>query len=266
MGIIAGVGTMCIAISATLAQVAPDPPSFEVASVKINTRSGHDWSVTRGVGGRFVAENIPLKALMTFAYSVREQQLSGYPEWTGELRFDINARPDRIVPVGPGGDATLRLMVQALLSDRFHLELHREKREVSGYALILAKNGPKLTLSAQDAMGPNITTGAGQIGAGKVKINALARVLSDQLGQAVVDQTGLTGDYDLKLEFTPELLSAATLSADFQKTEDAGNPVARPNNITIFAALQEQLGLRLTSRKVPIEVLVIDHVDRPPEN
>jgi uncharacterized protein (TIGR03435 family) len=266
MGSIARVGTICLAIGTTLAQVAPDPPSFEVASVKVNTRGGHDWSVTRGVGGRFVAENIPVKALMTFAYGVRDQQLSGYPEWTGDLRFDINAKPDRVVPVGPDGDATLRLMVQALLSDRFHLELHREKREVSGYALILAKNGPKLALSAPDAKGPNITTGAGQIRAGKVKMDGLARVLSDQLGQAVVDETGLTADYDFKVEFAPELLSAGTLPAESQKTEDAGNPVARSDSVTIFAALQEQLGLRLASRKVTIEVLVIDHVERPTEN
>ena len=95
---------------------------------------------------------------------------------------------------------------------------------------------------------------------------ALARVLSDQLGQTVVDETGLTADYDFKVEFTPELLSAATLPAELQKTEDAGNPMARSDSITIFAALQEQLGLRLVSRKVPIEVLVIDHVERPTEH
>ena len=262
MGIVAG-ALLFFAANTTLALAQPDPPAFEVASIRVNARGGRDWSLTRGVGGRFLAENIPLKALVTFAYSVRDQQLSGYPEWTGDLRFDINAKPDRVVPVGPDGDATLKLMVQALLSDRFHFEFHRDKREVSGYALIVAKKGSKLALSAPDAMGPNIATGAGQIRAGKVKMDTLARVLSDQLGQTVVDETGLAAEYDFKLEFSPELLSAPTR---VQKTEDADNPAGNSDGITVFAALQEQLGLRLVSQKVPVELIVIDHVERPTEN
>ncbi len=266
MGIFASVGTICLATVATLAQAAPAPPSFEVASVKIDTHGGHDWSVRRGLGGRFEAENIPLNALMAFAYNIRDQQLSGYPEWTSELRFDITATPDRPVPVGRDGDATLKLMVQTLLSDRFHLEMHRDKSEVSGFALILGKEGPRLARSAPDAIGPNITTGIGQIQAGKVKMNDLARVLSDQLGQAVVDETGLTADYDFKVEFTSEPLSAAIIPAETQKMEDAGNRATSSEGLTIFAAIQEVLGLKLVSRKVPIEVLVIDHVERPTEN
>lgn len=237
------------------AQVTPRP-SFAAASVKLTTNPGYPTVGAPRIqtinGGRFIAETISLGFLIRLAYNVMESQIVGEPGWAKSARFEINATA--------GTDATLaemRPMIQSLLADRFKLVLHREKKEMPVYELIAAKGGPKLShkegsCTPFDPRPPAaLLRSCGDIGGGKdflegfgVTMSALAESLSDTLDRKVIDKTGSARTFDFHLKF-------------------AGVDTAGPS---IFTAIQEQLGLRLQSAKDPVEVLVIDHVERPGEN
>ncbi len=151
------------------------------------------------------------------------------------------------------------LMLQVLLADRFKLALHREKRVISGYRLVLGKGGLKAQASAPDS-GSVGHSGRGRIDAEGCTMAQLALKLSEVLHRPVLDTTGVAGKFDLKLEWTPDDMQAKPPAAD-QRAVSA--PEGGPS---IFAALQEQLGLKLESNKVPADVLVIDSVEKPSEN
>jgi uncharacterized protein (TIGR03435 family) len=244
-------------------------PAFEIISIKPNVSGDNRVSITNQPGGRFFATGVPLRFLMTSAYRVREFQISGGPGWITSDRWDIDARPAEAVmrpsvPADPSVPDTMSLMVQSLIEDRFQLKMHRETREQPVYELVVAKGGSKMKLSDDQtpvqppqrggeppARRNGIRTGRGDLEAAGIQFAIFVNVLSQQLGRPIVDKTGLTGFYDFRLQWTPQLAQ--------QADSDSSGP-------TIFTALQEQLGLRLESAKGPVEVLVIDSVQKPSEN
>ena len=246
------------------AQSAPIPTStdvaFEVASVKLNT-SGDTNSSTSGRPGSFNATNVTVRQLVIFAHRLREFQLSGGPAWINSDRFDIAARPPENA-VRPDNPALMR----ALLRERFRLVAHTETKEEQIHALVVARAdgrlGPQLKPSTRNCAQPqpgtpsrcgvntntNATTGR-MVGTGQ-SIEQLVNALgSFGLNRMVLDQTDLKGAFDFELRWTPDGARATDALAN-----DAPS---------IFAALQEQLGLRLDSQRGPVGFLVIDSVERP---
>jgi uncharacterized protein (TIGR03435 family) len=218
------------------------PAAFEAASIKPNA-SGSGNSGSTGSKGQIVFTNVPLRRLIMRAYGVLDFQIAG-PDWMANVRFDIAAKY-------PPGDLTREqrnMMLQTLLAERFHLVIHRETKEMPAYALVVAKNGPKL--AASEKPGDSTSTGRGRLQDTAVSMAGLANQLAEQLVHPVVDKTGLTGAYTLKLEWTPD-----------DQPAGAGEPAAGPS---IFTALQEQLGLKLQTQKLPVEMIVVDSVDRTP--
>jgi uncharacterized protein (TIGR03435 family) len=229
-------------------------PTFEVASVK-RSQAG---SSRTGVGtdpGRLTIHNASLKFCVEWAYGVKDYQVSG-PGWLDSEHFDIAAKAERGAP-----EDRLRLMLQALLTDRFKLALHRETRELPVYALTVVKEGPKI--HEVKAAGKSRTGGGkGHLIGQKISMPEFADLLTlagqRELGRPVIDKTGLKGVFDISLNWTPENpLPAGGNDPDVRTTDNAPGP-------DIFRALQQQLGLRLESQKGPIEFLVIDRVEKVP--
>jgi uncharacterized protein (TIGR03435 family) len=167
-------------------------------------------------------------------------------------RFEISAKADQPID----DDAEMMVMLQSLLAERFRLELHRESRTIPALVLEVAANGPKLEKAdaAGQASTNTSTTNTGiTITARKTGLDSVARILARRTELPVVNQTGLDGIYNIKLYWTP----------DNARRGDSG---AAGDGVSLFTAIQEQLGLRLRSRKAPVEVLVIDRLERPREN
>ena len=234
------------------------PQSFEVASIRLNpsTECCTMWT-TIYPANRFTASKISLDLLTSIAYQgISNRNISGGPSWFDSQLYDISAKVE--------GDAGLtreqmQPLLHNLLKDRFHLVAHREQKLVSGYALVVAKGGLKLHPDAlqPSKKGDSADTKAEQPGgqilqnelrAWKMDLGGLASLLEIPAGGHVIDKTGISGDYDIKLSYA---------TARFP---DSNLP-------DLFTALQEQLGLKLVLQKVPVDILVIDHVDRiPTEN
>jgi uncharacterized protein (TIGR03435 family) len=226
------------------------PLAFESASVK-PANSGKLGPSVDTFAGRFKATNATVRYLLQYAYSVMDFQVAGGPTWIGSEKYDIDAKGESNVK-----DREYRSMMSALLADRFRLKFHRETRELPVYALVLAKNGPKLLPAAKDAKS-SMDGNRGELTVRNATVVEFASILSNVLGRKVVENTGLTGRYDLTLKWTP----------DDSRTQPGSNlRLADPAGLPIFTAIQEQLGLKLESTKGPIEVLVIDSVEHPTEN
>jgi bla regulator protein BlaR1 len=223
---------------------AQDLPSFEVATVKPNHSGSMAVNLRQRPGGGVISTNGSIRMLIQQAYDLRPFQIVGAPSWLDADRFDINAKATG------AKQEQIRLMMQRLLAERFKLAVHRETRDLPMYTLVIAKGGPKLTASTVDATeingGPPAGDGTTTVKFQKVPMSMLARTLARMLQHQVSDSTGLTGEYDFTLRWTPD-----------QTVVDEPGP-------SVFTALQEQLGLKLESRKGPVEVLVIDHVERTP--
>ena len=254
------------------AGAASQRPAFEVASIKPNhsgLRSGSfGWT-----GDRFIATNIPLKNLIEYAYRVKGFQLSGDPSWAGSEGYDIDAK------VGDAkiGDAKIgssaetlagrqqedrgRLMLQSLFATRFKLVLRQETKTLPVYRLAIAKSGPKLSAATGRE---GWREGTGQIKAQAITMATLAEILSCQLEREVMDETKLSGRYDLSLQWSPESGAAAPGMPTAVAQGDAAAPDAAA--VSIFTAIQDQLGLKLKAAKAPVETLVIVHIERPSEN
>jgi uncharacterized protein (TIGR03435 family) len=227
---------MAVSICGALCQ---SPPRIEVDSVKASYADPSNSGVTTG-HGRIHADNVTLKRCIMSAWSVGPQQVVGGPDWLNTDRFEIEARADQPVD----DDAALMVLLRGILADRFKLSLHHESRPVEAYVLEVAKNGPKMEKTAG---GESIDLSHnGGIDSKNATMQHFAEVLSRQMDLPVVNRTGLSGQFNLKLEWTP------------QYATDAG-----PG---IYTAIQEQLGLRLRAERTPIDVLVIDHVERPSQN
>lgn len=245
LGGLRGLSLWVSASFCTFCQTAP-PPAFEAASVKLNT-SGSGSGGSKGSEGQTVFTNVPLRRLIERAYSVKPFQLM-CPDWVDNVRFDITAK----YPGGTTGEQ-LNLMLRTLLAERFHLAIHRESKEMQAYALLVAKNGPKLEETKE--AGNSTSTNRGRFEDRVVSMAGFADQLANQLEHPVVDKTGLAGSYKLKMEWTPDDQPAG------RGDGASGDPTLGPS---IFTALQEQLGLKLQTQKLPVEIIVVDHVDRVP--
>jgi uncharacterized protein (TIGR03435 family) len=249
--------------------------TFEVASIKPADPDARGTSIQFMPGGGLKMTGIPLRGMITFAYDVRDFQVSGGPGWVGAERFDVMARPDNATAGGPADFAqmnddqrkTARVQtserLRALLADRFQLMVHKETKEQPIYALVLAKNGSKLQETKETGKQQSMMTNKGRSEGHAVPVEMLAQVLSGLTGRPVVDKTGLTGKYDFVLEWTPD----AGADARAQGFGDGiTEPAPAPGGPTIFTALQEQLGLRLEAQKGPVQNIVIDRAEKPSEN
>ena len=272
-----------VAASSHPAAQTPSPSDrFDVASVKPN-RSGA-LSIGFDVPGarRFTVNNAPLRDIIRFAHDLDEARLVGGPEWIRSERFDIVATAERDIPAWTpdGPPAVLLSMVRALLAERFHLDTHHDTRELPVYALVLARSdrklGPRASVSTVDCAAASgsraapqpaspgeppvcgMRIGPGQMLLGGVPMSRFATVLVPFAGRLVVDRTDLTGTYNLQLSWTPQgrLLGPAPDGAP-------PLPPTDPNGASLFASIQEQLGLKLEPTRAPVEVVVIDRVERP---
>jgi uncharacterized protein (TIGR03435 family) len=222
-------------------------PAFDVASIRA-TASGPETGVAWDYppNGGFRGRNYTVWSMIRAAYGLTDLQLSGGPAWITTEGFDIQAQPS------PSGAAITReqtrQMMQTLLEDRFQLKLHRETRELPAFALQVAKGGPKLPPVSS---GPQKTI-LGDLEMPSMSLKQLGSMLEFELGRLIVDKTGLQGNFAIKLRWAPE------------RAQTAG--ASDPTLPSLFTALQEQLGLKLESLKVPTEVFVIDSVERPSEN
>ncbi|HYK37031.1 M56 and DUF3738 domain-containing protein [Alloacidobacterium sp.] len=277
-------------LDAQLAQVpAGQPsPSFEVASVKPSHSADNRMRIMM-FPGKFTVENVSLGSLIMFAYDAKsEAQISGGPSWIKSETFNIDAKEDDAQAADlqklPPDEAQkqIRLMVQSLLADRFKLKVSHQMKELPVYALVVAKNGPKLTPSkpepspaegagtdAQPTMRRGIMmNGRGELQATGVSMSLLADVLSRQRetgGRIVIDKTGLAGNYDWTLHWTPESPAPLFKGADNNAPPD-GAPTPDTSGPTFFTALEEQLGLKLEPQKGSVETLVIDSAEQPTAN
>jgi bla regulator protein blaR1 len=235
-------------------------PAFEVATIKPSKPETQGKGIL--VRGRqFSTVNTSLSDLISFAYGLHAHQVTGAPAWIETEKYDLLAQPDR---EGQPNEAQWKTMVQKLLADRFKLAFHRDKRELSVYAIVVGRSGARLTKSGGDPNGlPGlIFRQLGVLPAANATIGDLARVMqSVVLDRPVVDQTRLPGRYDFTLTWTPDETQFGGLGVRVPPPTD--NAAAPPN---LFTAIQEQLGLRLESTKAPAEVLVIDRVERPSAN
>jgi len=235
-------------------------PTFAVNSVKPNHM---DCCTSGGVGaGGSVNRHVTLKGLIGTAYRLQGFRIAGGPGWIDTDRYDVDGKAD-----DPKADFDqLRLMLRSLLEDRFGLKVHRETRTTAVYALVVDKNGLRMKLSADqvspDVHGPSApgsalpNHGALRFGPGSAIGNAVelsffcSGFLSDATERLVIDRTNLTGRYDIRLQWMPD--------------ESAAQP--GESGPSLFTAVREQLGLRLEPAKAPVEVLVIDHAEKPTAN
>jgi uncharacterized protein (TIGR03435 family) len=254
------------------------PPAFEVASIKRNI-GGEHINYRRPFPTLHV-EGSTLKDLVISAYQVHDFQVTGGPVWIDSDLYNIDAKAEAH-PVANQQFVTLqRRRLQTLLRDRFHLTIHRETKELPVYELTVAKGGPKLQpsncvqrVTGDTAIAPGKTQSdyCGATGIGRSRIQGrgvsmafLSDILSGLLSRTVVDKTGLKGEFQIQLTYTPVAPSVPSPdAAPPGRADGAATPDRGPD---IFTAVQEQLGLKLQSGKGPVEVLVIDHVERPSEN
>ena len=291
------VAVLLVAAAYGLFGQSDEHPAFAVASIKPNPNNWsepthHPMGVGYRPGGRLSATNASLKLLIQFAYAdhalphwlpLPASQVVGGPAWVDSPGYDIEAKPE-----GNTDAKHAWLMLQTLLADRFKLALHRETRELPVYDLTAVKSGPKLPAAKEAGCvsfppgtpprpvpgkvdcgyvsGPfsEYTPGLLNIRGRKVHIADLIRELALVMDRPVLDKTGFTGEFDLNLSFRAD---EALLGSGFWPGDPGGTrPPTDPNLPNVFAALEEQLGLKLVAAKGPVEVLVIDHAERPTAN
>jgi uncharacterized protein (TIGR03435 family) len=260
-------------------------PSFEVAPIRPN-RSGDNHFWIQFDPGRFRVTGAKVKLLIQQAYDVRSYQVEGGPSWIESERYDIEAKEEdsqveeesKLPREQSWGQDKLRL--QRLLADRFKLRLSHTTKELPVYALVVAKNGPKLQKAKPGDTYPNgmkgfdgiahpdvLRIGPGELRGQATTIARLINMLSELVGRTVVDRTGLTGAYDFSAKWTlDESPTAMGIRPEDGNLEAKLSSPAENFGSSFFTAIQEQLGLKLLSGKGPVEVLVIDHVERPSEN
>jgi len=226
---------------------------YDIVSVKQNNSADDKGGINIDDHGVFTVTNMPLFWVVEFAYDVKQDQIVGLSGAFNDARFDITAK---ILPSGSGPpklqtDTDMQAMVILLLQDRFHLEAHLEARIKPVYDLVVAKGGPKIKLSQDQITGNGWNIGAEDtktvLTARDARMSDLADALSDPAKRKVIDKTGLAGHADITLKWSDDIAAQ-------QGDKDV---------ISIFTAVEEQLGLKLVSSKGPVDTLVIDHVEMP---
>jgi len=283
-----GPGIVAAAVLPVIAAVAvfgqpSSRPRFEVASIK---PAGDQGFMMMRLLPNGLTGTASVKLLMQRAYAAQSFQITGGPEWINSERYAIDAKA-----AGTPSRDQISLMLQSLLEERFQLKTHRETREVPVFNLVIARGGPKLPppkeggcedstdplpeltggrmappgsggapLTRCGGLGVSLQTGGARMSGGKIPMPELVRNLSVVLGRTVVDRTGFTGLFDVRLDFLPD---DGTPALPPPPPDAASSNAMSPS---IFSALPEQLGLRLEAAKGPVEVIVIDHVERPSAN
>jgi uncharacterized protein (TIGR03435 family) len=243
-------------------------PVFDVISVKPSKDDGR--LRLRFTKDGFVATNLDLHDLIGESYLVDDNQILSEPAWAKKQGFDVEAKVvgTDVAALGKMSFDERRAMFKQVLTERFKLAIHHETRELPVYALTIAKGGAKLKQGTTSPDGPAISKrGPGMIKVGPGLVSAVGTtipyfvgVLSGELGRTVVDRTGLTGVYDISLTWAGDAGQGGGLgTAGAASGSDASGP-------SLFTAIQEQLGLKLESVKAAVDVIVIDHVERPTEN
>lgn len=265
---VAGVILAGVSAFGLLAQSA-ERPAFQVASIKRNTTPPPNRKIVRPEpGGRLFAENATVQMLIQNAYRIQAYQVDGGPQWVNTDGYDIVAKPE-----GEATTAQTWLMLQTLLADRFALAVHRETRELPVFVMTLAKTGVK-SAAAKPCEGQ----AASAVPCGKVRVSMeptdlllegrsvpvaeLVGMVAAVVGRPVIDRTGFTGSLDVQVKLAREE-GAPGLAGPAGVGGPPSADIGAPN---IFAALEEQLGLKLSQGKGPVEVLVIDHIERPTVN
>jgi len=230
---------MRFALSILVASVAAAQPAFEVTSVK-PSEPGQPGMGTRNDPGMLILNNATLRFAIRFAFSIQDFQFAGAPKWVDADHFEIEGKCAEGVTF-----AQKLVMLQTLLADRFQLKFHRETREVPGYVLVPAKSGLKLS-KTKTPDGPSGASWGGTRVAGTNQTTAgLASMLSTHLERPLIDEAGYKDRFDFRLDWT--------------STPEEPAP-------SLFSIIQEQLGLRLEARRVPVEMFVIDHAEKPAAN
>jgi uncharacterized protein (TIGR03435 family) len=236
-------------------------PSFEVATIKPNPSGGSSLQGLVLQGRSMVVRNGSLNDLVTFAYSLQVKQVVNGPGWMDSDRYDIEANPDQ--PGTPNTDQ-MRIMVRKLLADRFALKFHHDKRDLAAYVLTVGKTGQKLTPTQVKGTLPGFYYAQGTGGLTLHLVNGTMTDFTDflqmlVLDKPVVNRTDIPGRFDNNVTFTPE---------DWQfnghpPKVNASDVSEAPN---LFDAIQQQLGLKLTAQKTAVDVIAIDHVEKPSPN
>ncbi len=231
-------------------------PHYDVSSVRQNNSNAQSWGMGMHDNIIFAATNVPLKSLIAFAYDVKEDLVTGLSGPVSSINFDVTAK---VLPTDDGSppkltDTQLQAMIIPLLADRFHLKTHLEPKVLPVYDLVVAHGGPKLKLDPSERNGSEWNINASdtmKILTGKSdSMSDLADILSGLSGRKVIDKTGLTGHADITLKWSDDVAM-----------QQGGADV-----ISIFTAVEEQLGLKLQPSHGPVDTLVIDHAEMPTEN
>jgi uncharacterized protein (TIGR03435 family) len=292
-------GVFAVATTAVAAQA---PPSFEVASVKPNVAAGNNVFIQMQPGGRLVIRGVPLRQIINWAYQLRpdDERLIAAPEWTRTERFDVVAKAPGGIPLGSinpvGPPSPGLLMLRTLLAERFQLRMRTETRELPIYALVTANTdrrlGPKLIRSERpeaecerikaDRLAGRPSSSPLQPGRpapcawlgyrsrltyDALPLEELANFLSGHVWRLVVDRTGLTGLFDVDFTWTPDQLpppdAPDRIIVGGTEIDLTGGVTIDPNGAALLTSLREQLGLRLEATRAPVEVLVVERIDRP---
>jgi len=263
MAVVAGVSAMARSQQAPQSASA-QLPAFAVSTVKPAKSDGMSW------GWRYTPDGVslngmPMISILCAAFDVEDERIEDLPNWIKDQRFDIEAKVD------PADAPKLKdlnyhqryAMLLPVLVDRFGLKFHHETRVMPVFDLVVAKGGEKLTESKPGPDGKakdgGWSEGNGLMTATSTTIESLTACLTNEVRHPVLDKTGLTGHYDFKLHWTPEDAPAAPGADGTSANGDTSAP-------DLFTALQEQLGLKLESRKEPMDVIVIDHIEKPSAN
>jgi uncharacterized protein (TIGR03435 family) len=243
---------------------AQDHAEFDVASVKPNTSLGNGISIYTTPGGDLTATNVSLRTLIAFAYDIRDFQITGGPKWMETDRYDIFARPPHSAdepPTSPAARNRLtHLRMKALLADRFQLVVHTETKEMPVYVLAIGKNGPHLSPANSENPQRGINGQRGLMTCTGISMQTFAeRALAPRLGNIVLDKTGLSGEFDIKLQYADDSPPKPGVEAPAETSSDPSGP-------TLAVALQEQLGLKLETQKAPVEVIVVDRAEKASAN
>jgi uncharacterized protein (TIGR03435 family) len=242
-------------------------PSFDVATIKPNNSGAPSMQALIVRGRNFATRNSSLIDLICFAYEVQAKQIVGAPDWTDKDRYDLNAIPEQ---EGVPNPQQLRIMVRKLIADRFKLTFHPDKRELSAFVLTVGKNGSKLTPTQLKGPLPGLGFLPTKEGLKLIVRNGTMADFSGflqtlVLDRPVVNQTSLADKYDFSCTFTPDdsEFNGHPPLLNGQPPKAADDAEAAPG---LFQAIEQQLGLKLEAKKAPVDVLVIDHVEKPSAN